>query len=863
MWTRVWNKLRSLRRDDTFEHDLADELDFHRAMLEHDRARAGVEPGAAAREARRRVGNVTIAREDARRAWAFVWLEELLQDLRIALRGYRRSPVVTGAVVVVIALGLGANGAAFRLIDAAVLETLPVLKPRELVLVGGRVYSYPAFQELAAGTRDVFASVAARWSDRVNLTVPGHSAYVDVEIVSGTYFETLGVTPFLGRLLGPADDGAEGAHPVCVISHGLWQRLFGADPAIVGTVIRLRSEPFQVVGVTGPAFEGSALHDRYDLQVPLSMAVALGGNPRDSHGARYLGVIARLNPGVTREQAESTARARYDGLEKPGDRSLTVSDGRQGFGSVRRRLLDTAVAAQMLSLCVLVIACASLMGLLLARMAASRGELATRLALGASRPRLVRQLVAETAGLVAAGGTAAVAVAVALDGALIGMLRGPAFDLRVDALPTTKGLVVALALAAAVAVVVALIPATTATHALPVHRMRGDRGGTRSGWFDAVAIAAQIAACLVLLFGAGLLARTLHGLRSIDLGIDPSNVVVMTAGPRQSGYTQATEGRFYEPWLERARRVPGVTSVSLAGITAMSNGMFAMAIEVPGAVPRAMSPNDNFNIVTPDYFETVGLPILAGRPFSTEDTAASPGVAIVNEQFVQHYWPGQSPIGRHFLRGSRQVEIVGLVRTAKYQSLKEDPQITIYVPHAQQPWGEMTLHARVTTAQASAALVQAARDIDPTVPVDGVSTLADYVDANLSNERVLNLLGMLFGGLSLLVAAAGLYGMVAYAVARRTREIGIRSAIGAQRLDIVGLFAGRVLWLVAAGIVVGIPFAVMAAQALGGVLYGVEPTSTSTLAAAALLLGGVAAAAAVVPALRGARANPSVALREP
>lgn len=864
MLTRLWNKLRSFRRHDQFERDLTEEIDFHRVMLERDNTRSGLDAETAAAAARRKFGNLAIAREDARRAWVFVWIEELVRDVRIAVRGCRRSPGFTLAAILVLALGLGANMAVFRFVDASTFETLPVPGPHELVLVGPRQYSYPAFREIAEGTQDVLANAAAWFRDRANLTVDSRAEYLSIELVSGRYFDTLGVKPALGRLLALEDDGAEGAHPVCTISYGLWKRVFAGSPDVIGTIIRLNNKPFEIVGVTERGFEGGALHDRADVHVPLSMAHAIGGYTRDTHGMRWLRVLGRLAPGVSREQAEGAVRARYDGLEKPGDSVLTVTAGHQGFGSTRRQLLDMAVIAQMLSVCVLVIACTSLMGLLLARVAASRGELAMRLALGASRRRLVGQIVVEIGGLVVASGIGAVAVAIAFDRMLIGILNGPSVALHLQALPTVQGVAAAFTLTAAVASVVALVPAMAATRALPILGLReGGRISTRSGRFSGLLVTAQIAACLVLLFGTGLLARTLYGLRTLDLGLDPSNVVVITASPRQSGYTRTTEGRFYDQWLERARRTPGVASASLAGITAMSSGMFAMTIEVPGAVPRDFLPNDNFNIVTPDYFETVGLQIIAGRRFSDGDSATSPAVAIVNEQFVSHYWPGESPIGRQFTRGTREVTIVGLVRTAKYQSVKEEPQIIVYVPHAQQQWTEMTLHARVTTDGAAAALVQAAREIDPDVPVYGMSTLASYVDANLANERVLNVLGLLFGALALLVAAAGLYGTVAFAVARRTREIGIRAAVGAQRHDIVRLFVGRTLWLVVAGIAIGVPAALTAGRSIGGVLYGVEPTSTSTLVMAAILLGAVALTATVVPALRGARVNPTVALKEP
>lgn len=873
MFTRLWSKLRSIRRDTHFDSDLSDELDFHRAMLERDRAREGVAPDAAALEARRRIGNVAVAHEDSRRAWAFGWIEDVARDVRLAIRGYRRSPGFTLIAILVLALGLGANMAVFRFVDAALFETLPVSRPEELVRIEPRKYSYPAFQEIAKGTQDVLASAAAWFRTRANLTVGGQAEYLSLELVSGRYFDTLDVRPALGRVLTVEDDGAEGAHPVCTISYGLWQRMFAGAPDIVGTVVRLNNEPFEIVGVTARGFQGAALHERSDVQVPLAMSQAVGWDARDSYGMRWLSVIGRLAPGVSREQADGVIRARYEDLEAPGPGMVAspfaVTEGRQGFAVTRSNLVDAVVVAQLLSACVLLIACASLAGLLLARVSARRHEMAMRLALGALRRRLVVQLLIETTGLAVAGAVVATWLSMALGGLLARMLAGPESTFQIAATPSPRGLAVATLATMVTAMGVGLMPALSATRTRPLHTLR-ESGRTTSGTsrLGGPLVVAQIAGCLVLLFGAGLLGRTLHNVRAIDLGLDPEQVVVVTASPTSAGHSDDRRTEFYAEWLSGAERTPGVISASLAVITAMTDSMFAFAVDVPDADVRSgPTPRNTVNVVSPDYFRTVGLPIVAGRAFTDEDSAQSDPVAIVNERFAEYYWPGQSPIGRQFGLPRGPVTIVGLVPTAKYGTVLEEPQITFYLPLAQRSVmaGEATLHARVNgeTGTVAASLVRAAREIDLAVPIHGVATLTDYVDARLANERVLNVIGVLFGALALLVSAAGLYGTVAYAVARRTREIGIRTAIGAQRRDIVSLFAGRTLWLVAAGIAIGVPAALVAGRSLAGVLYGVEPASVSTLAAAVVLLASVAVTAAVVPALRGARLDPSSALREP
>lgn len=869
MWARLWNKLRFGRRDVTFDRDLNEELDFHRAMLEHDRGRADDGDATTGAEARRVMGNVHLAREDARREWGFPWIEAARRDVYQAVRAYRHAPGFAATAVLVLALGLGANMAVFRFVDAVLFETLPVPRPQELVLVGPRVFSYPAFRELSAGTRDVLTHTAARHEERLYLTKDGQAEYLAAETVSGAYFDTLGTKPAVGRLLTIEDDGAEGASRVAVISYRLWQRLFAGHPGVVGAIVRLNNEPFEIVGVTERGFDGGALHARADVQVPLSMVAALGRDSRDSRGVRWLRVIGRLAPGVSREQADGVVRGRFNALEQPGASAsqLTVTDGRQGFGTARYTLLDAVLVAQLLSAGILIISMSCLTGLLLARVAARRPELAMREALGASRRRLVVQLMVEVGGLVLIGAVGAACFGVVLDRQLLGMLGGPDQDLHIRAVPSALGVAGSVGLSMLVAIGVGLLSALSATRRLPIHNLReAGRASTGRHWLAGPLIVAQTAVCLVLVFGAGLLGRTLFNLRTVDLGLDPARVAVVTASPREAGLSREREAEYFAEWLSRAKHTPGVESASLAAITALSQAMFAYVVEVPGAEPRTgPAPNNNVNVVTGDYFETVGLPILEGRPFTDTDTSTAPRVAIVNERFVEYYWPGQSPIGRTIELPRGQMTIVGLVPTAKYQSVREDPQITIYLPYAQQAWSQMTLHARVagSMGEVGAALVTAGRAVDPTVPVHGVATMNDHVNARLANERVLNVLGLTSGGLALLVAAVGLYGTVSYAVARRTREIGIRTAIGARRHQIIRLFAGRTMGLVAAGLVVGTPVALLAGRSLGTVLFGIDGGDAGTFIGTAAGLVAVALAATLVPAVRGSRLDPTTALREP
>jgi predicted permease len=818
----------------------------------------------------RQFGNVSAARDDARDAWIVRWLDAIGRDVRLAARALARRPGFAVVATATLALGLGANIAIFRFVDTVLLRDLPVREPHELVAVGPYLSNYPSLRALAGAATDVFASLAARTTTVVNVTARETTEVTEAELVSGTYFETLGVAPALGRLLTADDDGAEGAHAVCVISHGYWQRRFGGSPDAVGQLIRVNNEPFRIVGVTAAGFHGADLHARYDLQIPMSMTRLFRGMDRDSASWTWLRVFGRLAPGVTRETAETIVRARdgQEGLLAPKPLALTpltLTDARQGLGGLRKTLEDPILVAQILSALVLVMTCANLASLLLARASSRRHEVAVRRALGASRGRVFSQLLAESVLVAAAGAAVGAVVAASLSEVLATMVfgAGSRYQLPDGFSAREVGVVFGAALAAGLSI--GVLPAVVATRATEGGPLReATRGAPESRWTGGGLIVAQVMVCLALVFAAGLFARSLGNLRALDLGLDPADVVVLGASPERSGYSREGAGDFYREWLRRARLTPGVESASLAAVTVLSQSMISMNLRVPDAEPRTgPEPNNTLNIVTPDYFRTIGLGLAAGRVFAESDGPGAPPVAIVNERFAEHYWPDRSPIGRRFRGFGRDLEIVGVVRTARYQSVREEPQVTFYVPFEQRPFGSMTLHARVPgdAAAAIAALARTARDIDPFVPVHDVATLADHVDARLANERLLNTLASLFAALALVVAATGLYGLVAYAVARRVREVGIRMAIGARRLDIVSLFVRRILWLVIAGVALGAPLALLVARQFGSLLYGVEPDNVPMLAIAAATLAAASFIAALQPALRATRISPIAALR--
>ena len=849
------------------DRDLSDELESHLQLHIDDHVRAGMTPEEARRQAILALGGIAQTEERYRDQRGMPAFTHLIRDARYGLRMLRRNPGFAAAAILTLGLGLGANMAIFRFVDAVLLKSLPVPNPEELVLVRPWSFSYPAFRQFAARNADVLVSTTARWPVRVNATLEGTTEYLPAEIVSGSYFATLRVKPAIGRLLTAEDDGAEGAHPVCVISYGLWQRRFNGDPSAVGRAIELNAKPFEIVGVSEEGFSGASLHERHDLQIPMSMTKTFAGTERDSHGWSWLTMFGRLAPGVSREQADAVVRAKFESdLEWQKPALLTLDDGRQGVGSLKSQLEDPVLIAQLLSGCVLLIACANLASLLLAKTSARRHEIAIRRSLGASRGRLISQMIVES--LLLAGGGAAVGtgLAVLLDRLLAAMLSAPGADVNLSAVPSALGLGVSFGLMVLAALSVGLLPAIAATGEAPLDGLRGTpRAGSRAGWLGRGLVVAQVVVCLVLVFAAGLFARSLRNLRAIDLGLDPRQIVVLTTDPDRNGYPMPRIRDFYAEWLRRVRLVPGVSVVSLASVTAMSGGMFAGNVTVPEAEPRSgPQPNNNFNVVTPDYFQTVRLPVLAGRPFTERDDASAPPVVIVNERFVEHYWPGRSPIGRRITVFRKSVEIVGLVRYREVpRGPRESADHDLLSSHPAAHKGAHAARSRDRKHDGSGSRIDGDGPRNRSgIPVYSVGVLEDHVNARLANERVLNVLSILFASLALLVACAGLYGLVAYAVVRRTREIGIRLAMGAQRRAILSLFVKEAVLLVVIGIALGMPVSIAVGRQFSSVLYGLESSSVTTLLLAAAMLALIAAVAAGLPAARAARVDPIGALRE-
>jgi len=872
MWSDLLYRLRALFRRRAVESEMEEELRFHSEQHVGKSLQAGLSADEAARRLRLEFGGTAQIEEQCRDARGVAALENLWRDLVYAARVLSKSKGFAAVVVLILALGIGANTAAFSFVDAILLKKLPVERPDELVLLRYLIdgdgpldrFGYPYFREIERQNQ-VFEGMLGSYAPPFHFTTGGAASIVHGEIVTGGYFRTLGVHAVAGRTLTDQDDGVEGAHPVCVISWQFWQDRFGGDPAVVGHTVLLDAHPYIVVGVLQPGFRGAELQARRDIFVPASMVEQFAGMKRDQGGWGWMEVMARLKPGVSIAQAKASVSVLVRRLSPKW--TAVVEPGAQGFGSARKDLGTPALISLGAVGLVLLIACANVAGLLLARALKRYRELAVRLSLGATRARLVRQLLMECVLLAVAGAVASIAVAAGLLELLLHFLQKPGSDAALLVGLDGRVLAFTVGLAALALAAFGVLPAWYAAR-LDVSAGLRDQpfGLARStGRLRQSLIVVQVALGIVLLFGAGVLARSLRHLDTIDLGFNPERVVAMNIEPGKSGYSDAGQSDLYARFLDSARRLPAVESASLSLVGVLSGQIFAGPVRVPGHTRQKDEPNNNYNVVSTDYFRTLGIPLIAGRDFTDEDRAGAPAVVIVNQRFVEYYWPHQNVVGRHIrcLNG-RDAEIVGVVKTARYQKVREDPQIIIYMPLKQQTpsFGPLTLHAR-TRAHPELVLAQLrgiVRGLDPKLPVIA-SALLEQRDATISRERLLAFLSSFLALLAAALVAVGLYGLIVHSVAARTREIGVRLALGARPAAITWMFVRQALVMVALGIVLGLPIALACSRFLKSIVFGITPQDPLAIISGCALLAAIAAAAATWAAVNGARQDPLKALR--
>ena len=881
------------RRRSTRDEELDDEIRSHLEMATRDRLDRGETQEAAELAVRREFGNRTLIKEVTRDMWGRNSIDTLRQDVRYSLRTMRRTPGFTAVAVLSLALGIGANTAIFSLIDALMLRRLPVQDPGRLVELLSRYPGEPRvngfpwqYYEHVRDQNHVFSDLIGVSSSRFRVRSDDFDAEaVDGEYVAGNFFTALGVKPAIGRLIGPQDDrlGAASA-AVAVLGWSYWKSRFDLDPAILGKRVALDGVPATIIGVTPRDFFGLQVGARPDVWVPVAMEPMIQRPSRRADGQLGMKLMARLKPGVSLDQARAEIsglnQSRVEAIAKASNNSqwrqakMEVEPAGAGFSALRDHFAGPLQVLMAVVGLLLLIACTNVASLLLARGAARHREMAVRVALGAARLRLVRQALTESVLLSVAGSVLGVVLAYVSADALVRiMVSGRGYvglpqRLEIHVEPDAHVLLFTAAVALLTGVLFGLAPAWSAFASAPASSLReiAGAGDTRSRrLFGKSLVAAQVAVSVVLLSAAGMFVRHLSNLRHLDLGFQRDSVLLVTLNPRGSGYDRYRLSRLYQDLLGRLQAIPGVRSATLSGVTPIDGGGASRFANVEGFQEK---PADrrylSLNWVGPKYFETLGTPLVAGREFQFEDASRS-RVAIVNQAVARHYFRGSSPIGRHVAFDGEDMpyEIVGVVGDAKYLDLHEAAPRTVYLNSFQEGRisSQFALRTNVAPALAVAAVRQAVRDVLKTVPVTKVTTMADQMDASIVPERLIAALSGMFGTLGAALAAIGLYGLLAYTVARRTTEIGVRMALGATERDVTRMVLKSALGLACAGLVVGVPFAVWSKRVAASAVENLPMETALPIAFAVVAMIGVALLAAYVPARRASRVHPMEALR--
>ena len=893
--------LRALFQRNRVERELDEELRYHlEERIQNDIA-CGVPPAEARAAALRDMGGIEFRKEECRDMRKSRLAEQFLQDVRYGLRSLARSPVFTAVTVLSLALGIGANTAIFSLMDKLLLESLPVENPRELVLLnpqgfqngwtaGDMMWSYAAY----AGIRDaqrVFTGVLAERAETVNLTLNNATQRATARIVSGNYFAVLGVRPLVGRVFSDEDDRVRGGHPLAVISYGFWVEQFGSRPDVLGQTIRINRHPFTIIGVSEKGFSGLEIGETVDVFVPAAMLreTTTYGQALDMRSAYIWQVYGRLKPGVTRQQAATQLQPLYlaqleqdvaaMGARGPGDQSwrdgkIALEDGHRGTSDLRGSLETPLTAVMAMTGVVLLIACANIAGLLMARGASRSKEFSIRLAIGASRGRVVRQLLAESALLTTLGAVAGVLVAEWTIRMLVAEMGESAGRLRlVMHFLDTRVLGFALAASVVTGLLFGLIPALSAVRAPVSASLKSGAGLDATGQvrLRKLMVTAQVAMGLILVTASGLFLRTLDNLRHTQVGFRMDRLVQFRLNSGVAGYDRARSIALFEQVLSDLRGVRGVSSATVAVQPVLSNAMIGFGVTVEGYTPQdGRNARASANAVAPGYFAMMGTPLLRGRDFTKSDTAGSPRVAIVNESFVKRYCPDGQPLGKKITLGyggkERYAhEIIGVVRDARLSNLRNEPDRNFFLPYTQfDVFSGGYFYVRYAgDAEAIATPIrQIVKRQDADLPIVNYRTVEEQIDRMLRPERLVASLSLAFGLLATGLAAIGLYGVTAFAVARRTREIGIRIALGAERMAVIRMVLRDVAGMAGTGIAVGVASAFGLARYVESQLYGIAPRDTSTFVAAALVLGAVALASGWLPARRASRVDPVRALRQ-
>jgi putative ABC transport system permease protein len=815
------------------------------------------------------------------------------QDLRYAIRALRSSPGFSAVAILSLALGIGANTAIFSLIDAVMLRSLPVSHPQELLRVTmaamGGSFTNPQWEQLR-DRQDVLSGVFAYGGTRFNLSRGGESRMTTGNWVSGDYFSTLGVGSLLGRTLTRADD-RRGCPGVAVLNYDFWRREYAGNPDVLDKTISLDGHPFQIVGVVQPGFSGVDVGRPLDVIVPLcSEAITRGQNSAlDRPSIWWLNVIGRPKSGMSPLQVAARLKTlapdvmkvtlpprwRAEDQQSYLRRTFDTQPAANGLSFLRRQYRPALIALMVMVGVVLLIACANVANLLLARATVRRREVAIRLALGCGRGRLIRQLLTESLLLSLAGAALGILFAKWGGQLLVGFLSSSGNQVFLDLAIDARVLAFTVAVALATGVLFGLAPAWRSTQVQPHVAMKANARGIAEGHtrFSLVKalVLAQVALSLVLVVGAGLMLGTLRTLATLDPGFQRDHVLLVTADLRPGKYPPARLPSVYREMLDRLRVIPSVRSASSSNLTPIGNSSWNDEIIVDGYTAKSRDDATvYFNQVSPGYFETLGTPLVTGRDFNEHDSPGSAKVAMINETMARKFFASVNPLGRHLrVQNGKTIgpplEIVGVVKDAKYRSLREEILPTAYLPMSQDSEPDVFVNFELQASGPAAALIPGVKEAIGQVNRDvtlGFVTLATQVGESLNRERLLATLSGFFGGLALLLAAIGLYGVMSYNVSRRRSEIGIRMALGAGQSTVLRMVLGEVALLAGAGLIVGLGAALAATRLMSTFLYGLKATDPATLLLAAAVLAAVAALAGYLPARRASRLDPMVALRE-
>jgi predicted permease len=830
-------------------------------------------------------------------------MTSVLADLRLALRGLRRSPLFSIVAILSLALGIGANTAIFTLIDQVLLRKLPVRDPDQLVMLyqqgshngsnmGTRMHSYPLYQDLQQ-KGEPLSEVLCRRLVPASVSVDNETERVEAEMVSGNYFTMLGVQPAAGRVFSSQDDQVYMGHPVVVLGYDYWVSRFAQDPAIVGRTIRVNNYPMTVVGVSAAGFAGIDPTQSPQIRVPIQMKPVMVPDwdwvHMDDRRVRWVQVFARLKPGYTVESAtpplqglftqirtyESTLPAAKDWSAYSRQQflkgQLRVEQAAMGFSGLRNDFSTALIVLMCMVGLVLLIACANVANLLIARAFMRQREIAVRLSLGASRWRLVQQLLVESLALSLAGGLLGILLAAGLTRSLLALIPSEGSPLLISSTPDLRILAFTFGLACLTGVIFGLLPALRASRVdlwTTLKETVGSIAGSGGSLFLRKGlVTAQVALSFLLLFGAGLFVRSLDNLKTTDTGVALDNLVTFQLSPALNAYTDEKTMQFYRELQDRLRASPGVKSAAFATVPILSGNEWDSTTSVEGHQAKDGEDMQAFmNALSPGYFEAMQIPILEGRDFTWMDAHDKPTVAIVNRRFAEHFFPGRSAVGKRLGRGGGpktklDIEIVGVVADSLYEGPREGVHRQVFVPN----WGRNSaaFYVRTRTASSSAyALVRnEVKRLDAAMPVYQLKTLESQLDQTLLTDRLIALLSAGFGLLATVLASIGLYGVMAFVVARRRKELGIRLALGAQPRLVIWLVMKEVLLLLAIGLAIGVPAALGLGRYVSSQLYGIQGHDPWVAVTTMLLLTIVSAAAGLIPARRASRINPILALR--